>query len=373
MFQSETPKVAVLEYLCGGGLSNSEAPVATLRSLFTEGLGMLVAIASDLAECHIEVTTVLDPSLFDQQEVATSNASVFQRLERVNIVSLKTKDWLSEWRSVASGVDVTLVIAPEIDDELLRIVEHLRSAGCDVHISSSSFITTTSDKSAFSLSLPITVSHPETWLVSDFAEHSNYVTKIEDVPSNASLGWVLKSRDGAGCYGMSWYATVAELRNAIGMRADVRNSPERWIIQPWHAGEHASMAVLCESSTSFSFLGACSQYIHKGDHVTYLGGKGPILHEEYDRLKLFVERLLTGIPGAKGWIGIDFLYPSHPTRSCKIEDFVAVEINPRLTTSYLAYRQWYGPELALGVLGLAADREWNYSALPKSPQDFTVA
>jgi predicted ATP-grasp superfamily ATP-dependent carboligase len=55
-----------------------------------------------------------------------------------------------------------------------------------------------------------------------------------------------------------------------------------------------------------------------------------------------------------------------------LDDLVVMEVNPRLTTSYLAYRQWYGPELALGVLGLAEDREWNYSALPKSPLEFSV-
>jgi predicted ATP-grasp superfamily ATP-dependent carboligase len=106
--------------------------------------------------------------------------------------------------------------------------------------------------------------------------------------------------------------------------------------------------------------------------VAYLGGSGPILRDDYGVLEEFVERILSGIPGAKGWIGVDFLYRTRGAGSIRMEDLLVVEVNPRLTTSYLAYRQWYGPELALGVLGLAEDREWNYSALPTSPLEFTV-
>ena len=367
-----TPRVAVLEYLCGGGLSHSATPMATLRALFAEGMGMLAAITSDLTKCQIEVTTVLDRKVLEPAESQPYGAHFSPLAEQVNIVFLKTNDWLSEWLSVAGSVDVTLVIAPEIDNELLRVVEHFRAAGCDVQVSSSSFITKTSDKAVFSRSLPTTVTHPKTWLVSELLNQANVVTNLDGETSSRTNGWVLKSRDGAGCCGMSWYSSVAEVTNAIGIRDDVRNSPDRWILQPWLTGEHASLAVLCDSSCSFTLLGACSQRIDRSEHVTYLGGSGPILRHDYKILEEFVERILSGLSGANGWIGVDFLYPARCVGSIRLDDLVVMEVNPRLTTSYLAYRQWYGPELALGVLGLAEDREWNYSALPTSPLEFTV-
>jgi predicted ATP-grasp superfamily ATP-dependent carboligase len=117
--------------------------MATLRALFAEGMGMLAAITSDLTKCQIEVTTVLDRTVLEPAESQPYGAHFSPLAEQVNIVFLKTNDWLSEWRSVAGSVDVTLVIAPEIDNELLRVVEHLRTAGCDVQVSSSSFITKT--------------------------------------------------------------------------------------------------------------------------------------------------------------------------------------------------------------------------------------
>ncbi|MFN9639930.1 MAG: hypothetical protein ACK56W_07910, partial [Pirellula sp.] len=120
------PRVAVLEYLCGGGLSHSATPMAMLRALFAEGLGMLDAITSDLTKCQIEVTTVIDRTVLQPTESQPHGAHLLPLSEQVNIFFLKTNDWLSEWRSVASSVDVTLVIAPEIDNELLRVVEYLR-------------------------------------------------------------------------------------------------------------------------------------------------------------------------------------------------------------------------------------------------------
>jgi predicted ATP-grasp superfamily ATP-dependent carboligase len=333
---------------------------------------MLAAITSDLTKCQIEVTTVLDPTVLEPAESQPHDAHLHPLADQVNIVFLKTDEWLNDWRSVASSVDVTLVIAPEIDNELLRVVEHLRAAGCKVHVSSSSLITTASDKADFSQSLPTTIAHPKTWLVSEFLEQPRSATNSEGDAPLGSNGWVLKSRDGAGCCGMSWYSSLADVSNAIEIRDEVRNSPDRWILQPWLTGEHASLAVLCDSSQSFSLLGACSQRIDRGVQVAYLGGSGPILRDDYGVLEEFVERILSGIPGAKGWIGVDFLYRTRGAGSIRMEDLLVVEVNPRLTTSYLAYRQWYGPELALGVLGLAEDREWNYSALPTSPLEFTV-
>lgn len=367
-----TPRVAVLEYLCGGGLSQSVTPMATLRALFAEGMSMLAAITSDLTTCQIEVTTVLDRTVLEPAESQPHGAHLHPLAEQVNIVFLTTNDWLSEWRSVASSVDVTLVIAPEIDNELLRVVEHLRAAGCVVQVSSSSFIAKTSDKAVFSKSLPTTLAHPKTWLVSEFLEQTSSIAQSDEGVFSGSNGWVLKSRDGAGCCGMSWYSSLADVSNAIEIRDEIRNSPDRWILQPWLTGEHASLAVLCDSSQSFSLLGACSQRIDRREQVTYTGGSGPILRDDYEVLNVFVERILSGIPGAKGWVGVDFLYRTRGAGLIHLEDLLVVEVNPRLTTSYLAYRQWYGPELALGVLGLAEDREWNYSALPTSPLEFTV-
>ena len=77
---------------------------------------------------------------------------------------------------------------------------------------------------------------------------------------------------------------------------------------------------------------------------SYVGGNGPV---EVDPQELwrFARGLLRAVPGSRaGWIGIDFLMvPEGP--------WVALEINARLTSSYLGYRKHYGPMLADTILG----------------------
>jgi predicted ATP-grasp superfamily ATP-dependent carboligase len=83
-----------------------------------------------------------------------------------------------------------------------------------------------------------------------------------------------------------------------------------------------------------------------GPAGSYVGGVGP-LDLPSDRLESFAMELLRAIPGVyKGWIGIDFVRTSS-------DDWYPLEINARLTSSYLGYRQGYGPRLADGILGLA--------------------
>ena len=129
-----------------------------------------------------------------------------------------------------------------------------------------------------------------------------------------------------------------------------------WIVQPWQSGKPASLALIA-ADDDWTVLGAveqrielASESIHRGfSSVSYLGGSGPleaIFIERLERLALSVREALPS--GAQGWIGIDFLIPDSMHTS---QDLVVIEINPRLTTSYLAYRKWYGYSLANNLLG----------------------
>jgi predicted ATP-grasp superfamily ATP-dependent carboligase len=77
---------------------------------------------------------------------------------------------------------------------------------------------------------------------------------------------------------------------------------------------------------------------------SYIGGQGP-LDCDPDRLSRFAQNLLEAIPGkSAGWVGIDFLILPD-------QHWIPLEINARLTSSYLGYRMLYGPQLACGLLG----------------------
>ena len=112
-------------------------------------------------------------------------------------------------------------------------------------------------------------------------------------------------------------------------------------------------------------LGAVEQQIElasESNHcgyasVSYLGGAGPLQRVSFEQLEHLAMRVRDSLPlGAKGWIGIDFLIPDEMQSS---QNLVVIEINPRLTTSYLGYRQWYGHALANSLVGIFNCSELN--------------
>ena len=138
----------------------------------------------------------------------------------------------------------------------------------------------------------------------------------------------------------------------------IRANQENWIVQPWIAGRSASLALIAHRE--YHILGAFEQRIELDrsanmdgvGFVRYRGGVGPIENVSCADLQEFSESVLMALPErAKGWIGIDFLIPFGTEGP---RDWVVIEINPRLTTSYLGYRQWYGPELANRLIEVRA-------------------
>jgi predicted ATP-grasp superfamily ATP-dependent carboligase len=87
-----------------------------------------------------------------------------------------------------------------------------------------------------------------------------------------------------------------------------------------------------------------------------------------EALERFADDVLRAIPGKpQGWIGIDFIMEPDG-------QWCAVEVNPRLTTSYLGYRKWYGHRLA-GSWASGQDFERSVdsdrgNSLPQDLQEF---
>ena len=73
-----------------------------------------------------------------------------------------------------------------------------------------------------------------------------------------------------------------------------------------------------------------------GNHFQYEGGRIPavIPPQSVAAVEQLVRTTCGTITGLRGYIGIDLLVPDSDPRSPLI-----VEINPRLTTSYVGYRQ----------------------------------
>lgn len=324
---------------------------------------MLLGLANDLAQCGHDVHTFLDRNSIH----ATMHFHPQVRVHSLTSESAERK-WLEQWRSMALACDLAIVIAPELDHQLTQVVEHLRLAGAKVLAPSASFLAATSDKlETAKLLVQSDIAHPPTQTLTDFLA----LARI----SGSLVPLTLKRRDGAGCADMMVFTDHNRLARWLAIHGSFYLTGRDWLVQEWLQGRPASMAVI--ANQAWQVIGAVEQTIQFAlnnengcSPVCYLGGAGPLLGVADEILQQLASRVCQAFPvGAAGWIGIDFLVPNDPA---KLQDYVVVEINPRLTTSYLGYRKWYGPQLA-GALLETPDKPAFFSATPKTHIEFSAS
>jgi predicted ATP-grasp superfamily ATP-dependent carboligase len=345
-------KVAIFEYICSSGLFRDcaqEDASNPLDALLAEGYAMLSALTNDMIDAGVNVYSPLEPTIAAWPRWPSRSNS--QRTwSPIPYDPKRTVDEVaSRWIELFDDCDAAIVIAPELDGILPRIVDRLRDAGVSVLASDALFLTTACDQwrtcQAWRASA---LRHPETCLLKEFLRNA------DRYPEDRC--WVLKRRDSAGCVGLRRFENARALANHVAQDRELQESSDRWVVQPWIPGTAASLAIL--SGEKNSVLGAFEQRIEPLDKEvsskeipaqwSYCGGDGPIPGVIFQDLARFANDVLQAIPGKpQGWIGIDFIIEPDG-------HWCAMEVNPRLTTSYLGYRKWYGHRLAASW---AFDRE----------------
>jgi predicted ATP-grasp superfamily ATP-dependent carboligase len=363
-------KIAIFEFVCSSGLFQVDGTDCAGMALLEEGAAMLVALCNDLTSSSHRVTTSIEGSiaaeLKGRQVVMKSDRllncspltaegeeqSEVQQLDRI----------ANRWRVESEDCDAVIVIAPEIDGILSRLVHRLRSFGVNVIASDQRFLDCATDKwetaQAWNRHSLQTI---PTWLATDWYKEFQLGQIQSGALGMPTDGWVIKRRLGAGGIDLLRFRhaddLAAHIQSLLLLNAEHKgwdsnenllqgatSTPESFIVQPWVCGQASSLAVLACEGRRMCLLGAMDQLF--GPAGSYVGGVGP-LDLPSDRLESFAMELLRAIPGVyKGWIGIDFVRTSS-------DDWYPLEINARLTSSYLGYRQGYGPRLADGILGLA--------------------
>jgi predicted ATP-grasp superfamily ATP-dependent carboligase len=242
------------------------------------------------------------------------------------------------FRQTLEGCDYALLIAPETDGILRARCEWAAEAGVPLLSSSVSGVALTGDKLE---------------LAGLWKRHG--VPTPRTIPFGS--GWdhypaVLKPRDGAGSQATFLVRSAQEVPAVQAAYRAAGFHDERMVWQEFVAGQPASVSFLIGPRTVIPLPPATQQLSDDG-HFRYRGGELPIPRDRAARATRIGSQAVQCVPGLLGYVGVDVILGEATDGSQDL----AVEINPRLTTSYVGLRQLARFNLAEAMLRVATGGE----------------
>lgn len=272
------------------------------------------------------------------------NALKQYQLITLHDVRLAPSEYAQKSMAVAAGefkkvfkkalkqADLVWLIAPETDGVLLELTEQclkaeekendalLLGCGFDATLTGTSkSLCFEAMQAAHIFTLPVYAG--EDLMLPDYYDTLNQ--------QNISQ-WVAKPEDGAGCEGIQVFDSLHDLKLWI----TEGNRYLNYLAQPYQAGVAASFSMLCRDGKSW--LLSCNQ-----QHITLDGSQfkltgitvnGMLLY--WQRFETIARKIAKMLPDALGYVGVDVIVDVENN-----DKIYVVEINPRLTTSYIGLHE----------------------------------
>lgn len=299
-------RVFVYEFLTATGIGID--PADPLHGMYREGRAMRDALAEDFGRLPgVDVFSLPD------------EAAPFDEPDRLGFLSL------------AAASDRVIVVAPESEGVMLSYAR-LLDDGARLGPSPDA-VRLTADKLALA-------AHWRAHGVRTPATTDRAPTACEAFPV------VWKPRDGAGSENTFLFQNGFDVARA---KAAVGEPHGPMILQVYSPGRPASVAFLSGPGGNVPLL-PTFQHLSDDGRFKYLGGELPIPADLAGRAVTLASRAVACVPGLLGYVGVDLVLGDAPDGS---RDF-AIEVNPRLTTSYIGLRALAGVNLAGAMLAVAA-------------------
>ncbi len=268
------------------------------------------------------------------------------------------QEWAT-FQQLVAECDVVYIIAPEFKNILATRCQYVRDNGKRLLNASPEAVRLCSDKyQLWELLHSSGIPTIETELIADVSTHS---------PTWFPL--IVKPVDGAGA--LSTFHVESE-EKWPAVRRQLLNDDEfaTYISQPFIEGESCSALVYVGETVEAFPVG--DQQISISDVICYQGGTIPgVDPSRQAKFAPLVEQISNAIPELVGLWGVDFIVPdSEPTKP------LVMEINPRLTTSYVGYRRVTDNNIAERLVfqdRRYAPMQWNNQAVRFTPSgEFTL-
>jgi tyramine---L-glutamate ligase len=330
--------ILVHEYVTGGGWPTPDLPAG----LAAEALAVLRALLADLRSWgRFPVVTTRDRRLHSTPLTAD------------RIVDLDAEVYPTRMVELARECGAALVVAPEGGGVLNHVSSLVSDAGVCLLGSLPEGVAVAADKwechRRFSQAgLPT----PGTTRVSPGAAPA----------AAARLGYpvVVKPLDGAGCDGVGLATDDRVLKRALGQPA--LRGAEAILVQRYVSGSAASVSLLVAADGRSAVLSLNEQRVRAGIPFTYDGGVASWPHPRRAESCELAQRAAALVPGLRGYVGVDLVLGEE---TCWL-----IEINPRVTTSYVGLRRVVGLNTAAAIWRACRDGALPGSAAVPPPAVF---
>jgi len=166
---------------------------------------------------------------------------------------------------------------------------------------------------------------------------------------------VAKPDDGAGC------EDTISLSAPDEMSAWLRqNRQSTHVVQPMRNGMACSLSMLCRNGRAW--LLSCNRQLvdFEDGCFNYQGSVINGMLEYWTSFEQLAQNIARALPGLAGYVGVDLIVMDGNPKMLEV-----LEVNPRLTTSYVGLRQATGVNVAAQVIRLMTAQDPEHFELPE--------
>ncbi len=317
--------IFVCEFITCGGLNDSDLP----SGLLEQGLVMRDALLHDLSSLPCQIVTTVDTRVALPIDSHTCY-----------LIDAGDDVW-GIWEEVVNAVDAVWLIAPETGGDLSKLTA--LALECDKFILGSGLTAVNTCSSKLATYALLKQAGMKTVATYQYAQWS----KME------GLAWLAKPDDGAGCEEVVCFDSALLLEQWLLKN----NHTKTHVIQPYFQGTAGSIS--CVMNKGVAHLLSCNKQLigKENNELEYKGCMVNGMQQYWRKFSKLANQIAQLLPDLNGYVGIDVIVGNEADGKAEI---IVVEINPRLTTCYVALKTatGYNPaELLMNTL-IQTDYEW---------------
>lgn len=333
-------KLLIYEHVSAGAFREK----AISPSVLCEGFGMLRTAVEDAKSAGHTITTILD------EQIAVLNPPLLAGSIIAARSLVQAENVLFE---AAENCDAEYIIAPETKDRLHQLVQKIEQTHAQSLNSTSSAIAQASNKSLLKQhASKLGLATPKTFT---FTIENHPDSIVQTISEKIGFPAVLKPAQNVGCEALSIVKSEEQAKAAITKLLNHAGSP--FIAQPLIQGIAASVTLI-SNGTEAQPIALNKQHITlkpPNQLSNYKGGTTPFDDKSKTEAFTSAKQLVESIKGLQGYIGVDLVLTENEP--------VMIEVNPRLTTSYVGIRKTLKFNLMQATINAILTRE-----LPKTKE-----